>query len=457
MDTEAFVFFLHQNYLTFYADVDELVGATQYLSDADMLMGARGAWEHQHQLKPYAVSVATRGLLFTHTEPVPPQKFRHLYRPQLWKAQRECRELAETVRGVVGVEGQWVTRWMERDPTKEGGQEESAKNRDGWPAFGSQPRGAGSTWLGRGGMTPASASTITNPGASSSAGFMSSYQQRPTNRPFNNGPTTSFSNTSFSTLPHQQQKSNEMALSHHYTQSSLMMEVLPYLATMVRSANNGNNKSNNNFRGGGTSSGWSNDSRSTEGRGWGGGNRNSNYGNYFNHYSNNANSNVGGYGSAYGGGNRGFGGYRAGGNNGFATGSTGPGPGVAVPSIAPHHLQMLQTLSNYTRCPTHAGYGPSSTQNHFQQQRFASQSQQDIVREKDVDVEVEYLEDTEEADVGVPLPSSLPLGMSGVDKAQVADDSQLQISGQNVIGNGLRGWEAQGIDRLEEDIEEFPE
>ncbi|KAK2189324.1 hypothetical protein NP493_109g05003 [Ridgeia piscesae] len=58
---EFFTAFLHQNYPEFYMSVDDLVSASEYLSDADYLTTD---WVNRSTLTQYGACVASRGIMF---------------------------------------------------------------------------------------------------------------------------------------------------------------------------------------------------------------------------------------------------------------------------------------------------------------------------------------------------------------------------------------------------------
>ncbi|KAL2914871.1 RFC checkpoint protein Rad17 [Polyrhizophydium stewartii] len=63
IDHDAFVLFAEQNTLPCYDLLEQLVAATSYLSDSDLLVGR---WENRRHLTSHATSVCARGLLFSH-------------------------------------------------------------------------------------------------------------------------------------------------------------------------------------------------------------------------------------------------------------------------------------------------------------------------------------------------------------------------------------------------------
>ncbi|XP_053331335.1 cell cycle checkpoint protein RAD17 [Spea bombifrons] len=60
MNGELFNLYLHQNYLDFFSDIDDVVRATEYLSAADVLTGD---WNSRSTLSVYGSSVASRGII----------------------------------------------------------------------------------------------------------------------------------------------------------------------------------------------------------------------------------------------------------------------------------------------------------------------------------------------------------------------------------------------------------
>ncbi|XP_067885684.1 cell cycle checkpoint protein RAD17 [Heterodontus francisci] len=60
MSEELFNLYLHQNYLDFFSDLEDVVRATDYLSDADFLTVD---WNHRSTMQKYSTSVAARGLI----------------------------------------------------------------------------------------------------------------------------------------------------------------------------------------------------------------------------------------------------------------------------------------------------------------------------------------------------------------------------------------------------------
>ncbi|KAG2466790.1 cell cycle checkpoint protein RAD17 [Polypterus senegalus] len=57
---ELFSLYLHQNYLDFYSEIDDVVRATEYLSDADFFTAE---WSCRSTLAEYSAAVSTRGII----------------------------------------------------------------------------------------------------------------------------------------------------------------------------------------------------------------------------------------------------------------------------------------------------------------------------------------------------------------------------------------------------------
>lgn len=56
--------YLHQNYIDFFTDVDDLVRASEFLSFADIL---GGDWNTRSSLRDYSTSIAARGVMHSNT------------------------------------------------------------------------------------------------------------------------------------------------------------------------------------------------------------------------------------------------------------------------------------------------------------------------------------------------------------------------------------------------------
>ncbi|CAM4556358.1 unnamed protein product [Lepidochelys olivacea] len=64
MPGDLFNLYLHQNYVDFFTDIDDLVRASEYLSTADFLCSN---WNSRPTLREYSASVATRGVIHSNT------------------------------------------------------------------------------------------------------------------------------------------------------------------------------------------------------------------------------------------------------------------------------------------------------------------------------------------------------------------------------------------------------
>ncbi|KAM9329931.1 cell cycle checkpoint protein RAD17 [Gastrophryne carolinensis] len=64
MRSELFNLYLHQNYLDFFSDIDDVVRSSEYLSAADVLTGD---WSARSTLSVYSSSVASRGIIHSNS------------------------------------------------------------------------------------------------------------------------------------------------------------------------------------------------------------------------------------------------------------------------------------------------------------------------------------------------------------------------------------------------------
>ncbi|CAC5393977.1 HRAD17 [Mytilus coruscus] len=100
---EYFTAYLHQNYLEFYSNIDDLVRSTEYLSDADYLTID---WASRSVLQEYAASVATRGIIHCnssrskHDAVSSGLGWRPLNKPQWYTANKTARQNAESCRSL---------------------------------------------------------------------------------------------------------------------------------------------------------------------------------------------------------------------------------------------------------------------------------------------------------------------------------------------------------------------
>ncbi|XP_047411524.1 cell cycle checkpoint protein RAD17 isoform X1 [Sciurus carolinensis] len=95
MPGELFNLYLHQNYIDFFMEVDDLVRASEFLSFADVLSGE---WNTRSLLREYSTSIATRGVMhsnkargFAHCQGGG-SSFRPLHKPQWFLIFKKYRE-----------------------------------------------------------------------------------------------------------------------------------------------------------------------------------------------------------------------------------------------------------------------------------------------------------------------------------------------------------------------------
>ncbi|XP_006900091.1 PREDICTED: cell cycle checkpoint protein RAD17 [Elephantulus edwardii] len=95
MPGELFNLYLHQNYVDFFVEIDDLVRATEFLSFADILSGD---WNARFLLREYSTSISTRGVIhsnkargFAHCQRAG-ASFRPLHKPQWFLINKKYRE-----------------------------------------------------------------------------------------------------------------------------------------------------------------------------------------------------------------------------------------------------------------------------------------------------------------------------------------------------------------------------
>ncbi|KAL5487126.1 hypothetical protein EMCRGX_G019692 [Ephydatia muelleri] len=88
---ELFVLYLHQNYVDFFEDIDDLVQCVEYLCDADILERGKTSFESAGLHHWCAASVACRGIMHSqgHTTA---SKWRPLHKPQWLSAKKQYNE-----------------------------------------------------------------------------------------------------------------------------------------------------------------------------------------------------------------------------------------------------------------------------------------------------------------------------------------------------------------------------
>ncbi|XP_021237108.1 cell cycle checkpoint protein RAD17 isoform X2 [Numida meleagris] len=96
MSGSMFNLYLHQNYVEFFTDIDDVVRASEYLSTADVLCGN---WSSRLVMEEYSTSVSTRGVIHSNTSRAfahcqGGMGFRPLHKPQWFfinsKYQENC-------------------------------------------------------------------------------------------------------------------------------------------------------------------------------------------------------------------------------------------------------------------------------------------------------------------------------------------------------------------------------
>ncbi|XP_031550526.1 cell cycle checkpoint protein RAD17-like [Actinia tenebrosa] len=104
LSSEMLNLYLHQNYLDFFTDVEDVVRASEYLSDSNMMSVE---WMHRSSLIPYMSSIATRGLMFSNTHRVGSSSsvggaskggWRPLHKPQWFEVNKKTRDNNRTAK-----------------------------------------------------------------------------------------------------------------------------------------------------------------------------------------------------------------------------------------------------------------------------------------------------------------------------------------------------------------------
>ncbi|NXA32045.1 RAD17 protein, partial [Eudromia elegans] len=94
MSGSMFNLYLHQNYVEFFANIDDVVRASDYLSTADVLCSN---WNSRPVMEKYSASVATRGVIYSNTARAFAQSqggmgFRPLHKPQWFFINKKYQE-----------------------------------------------------------------------------------------------------------------------------------------------------------------------------------------------------------------------------------------------------------------------------------------------------------------------------------------------------------------------------
>ncbi|XP_048256560.1 cell cycle checkpoint protein RAD17-like [Haliotis rufescens] len=91
--------FLHQNYVDFYTDIDDVVRASQYISDADFFTAE---WASRSAMENYAASIATRGVIHSnshcarHDSKRTGLGWRPIHKSQWFTVQKQAKRNTET-------------------------------------------------------------------------------------------------------------------------------------------------------------------------------------------------------------------------------------------------------------------------------------------------------------------------------------------------------------------------
>ncbi|XP_014745449.1 PREDICTED: cell cycle checkpoint protein RAD17 [Sturnus vulgaris] len=94
MSGSMFNLYLHQNYVDFFSDIDDVMRASEYLSTADVLCSN---WSTRLVMESYSVSVATRGVIHSNTSRAFAHQqggmgFRPLHKPQWFLINKKYQE-----------------------------------------------------------------------------------------------------------------------------------------------------------------------------------------------------------------------------------------------------------------------------------------------------------------------------------------------------------------------------
>jgi len=95
LTSEQFVAFLHQNFIDFHANVDDVVSTASYLSDCETLTTN---WETKPLLQSYCVSVAARGCLFSMPNGPTVVGWKPLHKPQITDISRKINHQTSSTR-----------------------------------------------------------------------------------------------------------------------------------------------------------------------------------------------------------------------------------------------------------------------------------------------------------------------------------------------------------------------
>ncbi len=84
VESNLFAGFLQENYLHFFTDINDVVGASQALSDGDQLMQFYEGYQNEQiteQINQNALLIAARGLMYHNQHPLQTHVFKSMYKP----------------------------------------------------------------------------------------------------------------------------------------------------------------------------------------------------------------------------------------------------------------------------------------------------------------------------------------------------------------------------------------
>jgi hypothetical protein len=84
VESNLFAGFLQENYLHFFTDIDDVVGASQALSDSDQLTQFYEGYQNEQiteQINQNGLIIAARGLMYHNQHPLQTHVFKSMYKP----------------------------------------------------------------------------------------------------------------------------------------------------------------------------------------------------------------------------------------------------------------------------------------------------------------------------------------------------------------------------------------
>ncbi|GBM29232.1 Cell cycle checkpoint protein RAD17 [Araneus ventricosus] len=95
VSANAFMLFLEENYLSFIEDIKIVSESSAWLSEADVFSSY---WNGQETLNDYAVSLASRGLMFNMVSTSSGRRWRPLHKPQYYENNKKKNHLTNTLK-----------------------------------------------------------------------------------------------------------------------------------------------------------------------------------------------------------------------------------------------------------------------------------------------------------------------------------------------------------------------